>query len=347
MKPTQRRISGVRLVAAFIMAAGLCGIAPAARAQSKTGTTIGQFLLIEPSARFTALGNAGVAIDPGLDAVYYNPSSAARVDGVTLEFSHVEWFAGIRHDYVAAAIPLGRWGTSFATVTSLNSGEIDVRTVTQPLGTGERYTVSNIALGVGYSYAITDRFAGGIQLRWLQESIWNTSASTVTFDVGTLYRIHPLGLHLGASVSNFGTSARFSGRDLRITYDNDPTRSGDNGTLPGQRYTQDYPLPVLFRVGVGYPYQLRPELRLWTGVSASHPSDNSESVNGGAELRYRNLVSLRAGYQSLFKQDSEEGPAAGAGVHGKLQGFEYRVDYAWADYGRLNDVHRLTLGVRF
>jgi hypothetical protein len=333
-----------RLLCGTLLAAAL---ASPALAQTKTGTTIGQFLLIEPSARFTALGNAGVAIDPGLDAVYYNPAGAARVDVVTLEFSHVDWFAGIRHDYVAAAIPLGHWGTAFGTVTSLNSGEIDVRTVDQPLGTGERYTVSDVAIGVGYSCAITDRFAAGIQVRYMQESIWNSSASTVTFDVGTLYRIQPLGLHLGASLSNFGTSAGYSGRDLRITYDNDPTRSGDNGTLPGERFTQDYPVPVLFRVGVAYPYQLRPELRMWAGLSASHPADNSESVSGGVELRYRNLVSVRAGYQSLFKEDSEEGAAAGAGLHGRLQGFEYRVDYAWADYGRLNDVHRVSIGFNF
>ena len=182
-----------------------------AAAQTKTGTTIGQFLLIEPSARFTALGNTGVAADPDLDAVYFNPAVAGRLERFALQLSHVEWLAGIRHDYVAAAFPLGRWGTGFGTVTSLGSGEIDVRTVSQPLGTGERYTVADIAIGLGYAYAVTDRFAAGLQVRYLQETVWHTSADAVTFDIGTLFRISPLGLHLGSSLSNFGTSAGFSG----------------------------------------------------------------------------------------------------------------------------------------
>ena len=331
----------VLLALAFGLGAG------EAQAQSKTGTTIGQFLMIEPSARFTALGNAGVAADPDLDATYFNPAAAGRLERLALQFSHVDWFAGIRYDYAAMAVPLGRWGTGFGAVTSLNSGEIDVRTVSQPLGTGERYTVSDVALGLGYSYAVNERFAAGVQVRYLQETIWHTSADAVTFDIGTLYRISPFGLHLGSSLSNFGTSAGYSGRDLNITYDEDPTRYGDNGTLPGDRATQDYPVPVLFRVGVAYPYRPRPDTQVWLALSASHPSDNSESVSGGVELKYRNLVALRAGYQNLFKEDSEEGLTAGAGLIGRLPGFDYRVDYAWADYGRLEGVHRLTLGFTF
>ena len=322
-------------------------VAGQAEAQSKTGTTIGQFLMIEPSARFTALGNAGVAADPDLDATYFNPAAAGRLERLALQFSHVDWFAGIRYDYAALAVPLGRWGTGFGAVTSLNSGEIDVRTVNQPLGTGERYTVSDIAIGLGYSYAVNERFAAGLQVRYLQETIWHTSADAVTFDIGTLYRISPLGLHLGSSLSNFGTSAGYTGRDLGITYDEDPTRYGDNGALPGDRATQDYPVPVLFRVGVAYPYRPRPDTQVWLALSASHPSDNSESVSGGVELKYRNLVALRAGYQNLFQEDSEEGLTAGAGLIGRLPGFDYRVDYAWADYGRLEGVHRLTLDFTF
>ena len=318
-----------------------------ARAQSKTGTAIGDFLLIEPSARFTALGNAGVAADPDVDAVYFNPAAAGRIERLMLQFSHVDWLAGIRYDYAAAAIPFGKWGTGFGAVTSLNSGEIDVRTVSQPLGTGERYSVSDVAIGLGYSYAVSERFAAGLQVRYLQETIWHTSASTVTFDIGSLYAVSRSGLRIGSSITNFGTSARFSGRDIGITYDEDPTRYGDNGTLPGDRSTQDYPVPVLFRVGVAYPYRLSPDVQAWTVLSASHPSDNSESLSGGAELRYRNLLALRVGYQNLFKQDSEEGLAAGAGLSGRLPGFDYRIDYAWAGFGRLGDVHRLTLGCTF
>jgi len=348
MSPTTSRPSRrmARLVAGVLAVA--CAVAAReAVAQSKTGTTIGQFLLIEPSARYSALGNTGVAAEPDLDGVYYNPALAAGLDRVAFAFSHVDWFAGIRYDYVAGLVPFGKWGNGFATVTSLNSGDMDVRTVSQPLGTGEKFMVSNIALGIGYSYQVTDRFSGGIQARWLQETIWHSSASTMTFDVGAMYQLSDDGLHLGSSITNFGTSSQYSGRDLDITYDQDPTRVGDNGTLPGGKSTGNYPVPVKFRVGVGHPYRLSPELKGWASVSAEHPSDNSESVSGGVELRYREMLSMRLGYQDLWKQDSEEGLAAGVGLRGKLSNTAYRIDYAYADFGRLEGVHRITVGWAF
>jgi len=318
-----------------------------ARGQTKAGTAIGDFLRIEPGARLTSLGNAGVAADPDLEAVYFNPAAAGRIDHLTLQFSHVDWFAGIRYEYVAAALPLRHWGTGFATVTSLNSGEIDVTTVSQPLGTGERFSVSDVAIGLGYASAPSLRFAAGVQVRYLQETVWNSSAGALTFDIGTLYRVSPYGFHLGASIANFGTSGTYEGRDLRITYDEDPSRFGDNGALPGERFTSDYPVPVLFRVGVGQPFRPRPDLRVWAVIAAEHPSDNTESMSGGVDVTYRDMVSLRVGYQNLFRQDSEEGLTAGLGLRQRLTGFDVRLDYAWADFGRLDAVNRFTLAFGF
>ena len=341
-----------RMGAAFgasAVGALLALVAPAApaSAQSRTGTTVGQFMLIEPSARFTAIGNSGVALDGGLDGAYYNPAAAGRITRLAFQLTHINWLAGIRYDYVATAIPLGDWGVGLATVSSLNSGEIEVRTVAHPLGTGERYTVSNTALGLGFARPISDRFSAGLQIRYIQETIWHTSAGTVTFDVGSVYRIRHDGLHIGSSITNFGTSATFSGRDLRITYDGVPGQSGDNSTLPGQRFVEDHPVPVLFRVGVGLPWRPAPEWRIWFSADAHHPNSNPERVNAGAEATFRDLASLRIGYQGLLQEDSEEGLALGAGFRGQLQSFDYRVDYAWSDHGRLGDVHRLTLGLLY
>jgi hypothetical protein len=82
-------------------------------------------------------------------------------------------------------------------------------------------------------------------------------------------------------------------------------------------------------------------------VTAAHPSDNSESASGGFELTYREMVSARLGYQNLFKEDSEEGAAAGLGFQSRLSDFGYQIDYAWADYGRLESVHRLSFTVSY
>jgi hypothetical protein len=315
--------------------------------QSKTGTTIGQFLLIEPSARIAGMGNAGASITSGLDATYYNAAVIGRLQGYAVEFTHSAWLADIRYDYVAASIPAGKWGNLVACVTALNSGDIDVRTVTQPLGTGERYSVSDVALGLGYGRLITDRFSAGAQVTYLQETIWHSSLSTVTLSFGTLYQVSDRGLHIGASLSNFGTQAGYSGRDLSIVYDADPTRYGDNGALPGDVATNQFDVPTLFRIGLGMPFHPAPRTELNVAVDAFHPSDNTEGVSAGAELEYAKAFALRGGWQDAFEQDTELGLTLGGGVKGKLDVYGYRVDYGWANHRRLGSMHRVTIGLTF
>lgn len=316
-------------------------------AQTKTGTTMGAFLQIEPSGRLSGMGNAGVAMATGLDAVYYNPGAIAEVDHYEVTFTHSSWLADIRYDYVAGSIPIGKWGSAYAAVTSLNSGDMVVRTVDQPLGTGERFSVSDVAIALGYGRQITDRFGAGGQLTYSQESIWHSTAATLTFSVGTLYRVAENGLHIGASLSNFGTQMGYDGRDLRITYDQDPSRNGDNGALPGEVVTGDFPVPILFRVGVGAPFQLSQSARLALEVDALHPNDNSGSMSFGSELLLNRQLALRVGFQNAFQTDSEEGLTAGAGFASHYGDVQYHIDYAWGDHGRLGSVSRFTLGFGF
>ena len=118
-------------------------------AQSKTGTSVGQFLLIEPSARIAGMGNAGATMFGEIQAAYYNPAAIGMFPQSGVQFTHSPWIADITYDYAVLGLTLGSFGNLSASVTSLNSGEIDVRTVEKPLGTGERYTVSDLAFGVG------------------------------------------------------------------------------------------------------------------------------------------------------------------------------------------------------
>jgi len=54
------------LAALACLAAALAMAPGAARAQSKTGTTVGTFLTIEPDARIAGMGNAGASLGDGL-----------------------------------------------------------------------------------------------------------------------------------------------------------------------------------------------------------------------------------------------------------------------------------------
>jgi hypothetical protein len=330
-----------RMVGTFLMLVlAASGLLP----QSKTGTTIGQFTLIEPSARSVAMGGAGATSSREAMSSFYNPGVLAALEQSDIQFTYNTWFADITMSNAVAAFRVEGIGTLSAAVTQLSSGEIAVRTVEQPLGTGEQYSVEDLLVGIGYGVQITDRFFCGVQLNYVHESIWHSSVSNVGVNIGTLYQLSAEGLRIGASLVNFGTKGRYSGTDLKIRYDLDPDRYGDNGAIPGEVTTDEYVLPIVFRVGLGYPLKLDEANTLNLAVDALHPSDNTESLDLGGEWVHKRILALRIGYQNLFQQDSELGLTLGAGVAWDGLGNELRFDYAWAAHGRLGSVHRITLG---
>src|SRR5512145_2363666 len=158
-------------------------------AQSKTGTTVSQFLLIEPSARLTGMGNTGVTDYDEILSAYFNPGAIGHQTGYGVQLTHSSWLAGISYNYAAASLQAGELGSLFLSVTSLTSGEIAVRTVEQEQGTGEQYNVSNLALGLGFGRQISDRFSAGVQFNYIHETIWHSSMSTFGLNIGTIFRI--------------------------------------------------------------------------------------------------------------------------------------------------------------
>jgi len=316
-------------------------------AQSKAGTTIGQFLKIGPSAKVSSLASAGASLSGEASMAFYNAGSLGRLDKMEFQFSHVQWLANIDYNYAILAIPVQGIGNLSLHLTSLNSGEMVVRTVNNPEGTGERFSVTNTSIGLGYSLMLTDRVSVGFQLNYLTESIWNSSYSNMALSMGVQYQVAENSLQIGASVANFGPRAGYSGRDLYIDYDFDPDKYGDNDGLPAELRTEEYALPTIFRVGMSYPFIFTDEYAIMVSVDAVHPNDNVESVNTGIDLKLTNYINIRGGYRGLFLEDSEGGLVFGAGLNAELMDYGFIFDYAWSDYGRLDKVHRFTISIEF
>lgn len=317
-------------------------------AQNKTGTTIGQFLKIDPSARASAMANASTSLYGEASSLYYNSASLGRLTNVDIQFTYNQWLADITYDYAVIAVPITNLGTFALQLTSLNSGEIDVRTVEYPKGTGERYSVTNFALGLGFGLMLTDRVSVGLQVSYIQETIWHSSLSTFGLNFGVQYQVEENGLTVGASILNFGPRAGYDGRDLYINYDFNSDKYGDNDLLPAELRTDAYSLPTSFRVGVSYPLIINEDNKVTFAIDAFHPNDNTESISIGSEWQFLNSFSVRGGYRDLFIPDSEAGLVLGAGVRvNVLESYNLRFDYAWADYGRLEQAHRFTISLGF
>lgn len=318
------------------------------RSTAKVGTTAGQFLKIGVGARALGMGSAQVAEVGDISSLYWNPAGLSRLEVNTeLMFNHADWLADINYDVLGGVLGMGDWGTFGISIVSLRVPEELVRTVEFPEGDGRRWDASSLAMGVSYARNLTDRFSIGVTAKYVRESVWSESANGVALDIGTLYLSEIPGLTLGASISNFGSKMRLDGRDLYFNNYPEGTISSGPTNIPSAYRTLEYDLPLIFRIGVSYRTQLIEDVRLSAALDATHPNDNTEYVNSGVELGYRNILFGRVGYKSLFLRDSEQGFTWGLGFQYGIVGVAtIKVDYGFADYGRLKNIQYLAFGLR-
>ncbi len=315
---------------------------------SKVGVTAAPFLEIGVGARAIGMGSAYVSMANDASSLYWNPAGIARLERPELLLVHTQWIADMRFDFAGFVLPLGRWGALGLSVTSLGMDDMMVQTVDKPEGTGEFFSAGDIAMALSYAFNLTDRFSFGFTGKFIQQHIWKESAWGIALDVGTLFTTGFHGMRIGATLSNFGTDMRMTGKDLLVYHDIDENILGNNDRVFAELKTESWPLPLNFQIGVGMEILQNEKRRLTLAVDALHPSDNKESMHLGMEFALRERIFLRAGYQSLFLKDSEEGLTLGGGIWMRVLGsMELRIDYAYADFGRLQNAQRLSLGIVF
>ena len=316
---------------------------------SKTGTTAAGFLNIDVGARAVAMGSAFVTVSDDPTGIYWNPAGLANMQSTQTMFSHTTWLADITFNYAAIAVPLPGIGTVGAAATFVTMDEMERTTISQPMGTGEKFNAGSYCFAVSYARKLTDRFSIGGNIKYVNEKIYHSSASGVALDIGTLFETQFNGLKIGMSISNYGTKMQMAGRDMLIQADPDELIAGNNPNIPANLETNAFDMPLMFRVGMGMDVlKGMGKSNLILALDALHPNDDVEYINVGAEYTFNNMVSLRGGYKTLFAEDSEEGLSVGGGLRYRIMDFsELRLDYAYQDFGMLKNVQKFTLTLGF
>lgn len=317
---------------------------------SKTGTTAAAFLEISVGAAASGMGGAFVSKADDATALYWNVAGIAGIEQNEVVLVHTDWIADTKFDYAGMVIPLGDFGNLGFSFTSLTMDDMKVRTIEKPEGTGEYFTSSDIAFGFSYSRRLSDRFNIGFTAKYIQQSIWHMNASAFAIDVGTTFRTDLLnGMVIGASITNFGTKLQMSGRDGRYFIRVDETKDGSSDQIPTNIDMDEWDLPLNFQIGVSTNILQADEYRLTIALDALHPSNDYESMNVGAEFSFNDYIYLRGGYQSLFLKDSEGGLSFGIGANSRMifSGVYVNFDYAYRDFGRLQEVHTFSVRIAY
>lgn len=325
-----------------------CNIFAQEKDAAKVGITAAPFLEIGVGSRAIGMGGAFVATANDASALYWNPAGIAGMRNGQLLMMHSQWLADINFEFAGVVLPLGQLGTIGAMITSLNSGDMDVRTIDQPEGTGEIFSATDLALGLSYGRSLTDRFSIGFNAKYIYQKIWHEKSQGFALDFGTLFVTGFHGLRIGAALTNFGTEMRMTGKELLVFHDVDPNILGNNERVPANLQTDSWPLPVSFQFGLATEFVKTTTNRLTLAVDALHPYDNTESMNLGGEYAFREMIFLRAGYRDLFLKHAEQSWTFGLGIANRLVGtVNIAFDYAYADFGRLENTQRFSLLITF
>lgn len=315
-------------------------------AQSKVGTTAANFLTVPVGSKAAGMGGAFVAVANDATSLYWNVGGISRLEKSEFNVSYSDWLVGTTYNW-AGIVFKGVDDAFGVSINQLDYGEEEITTPEQPNGTGQNWKAQDIALAVSYSRNLTDRFSIGGSLKYIRQSIWNESATAFALDIGLLFYTQLEGLKIGMNIANFGTEMKLDGKDLYQPVDIDPANTGNNEKITATLNTDYWTLPLIFSVGLGYDFALSDDFKVEVATDAIYPNNHTGYLNLGGEITWNKMLSLRAGYNSLLKEDAEEGLNAGVGFLYDFGAFNARIDYSYSDFQRFKDISKVSLSIGF
>jgi len=315
---------------------------------NRTGTGGASELLIPVGPRGIAMGEANVSTSYGLESLFWNPAGLSRMDNSSqVLFSHMSYIADIGVEYGAVAANFEGFGAVALSIKALSIGDILVTTTQDPDGTGATFSPQMIVAGLSYARQLTDKISIGLNANFISETIGDASANGVAFDVGVIYDdLADLnGFSIGVVMKNVGPQMTYSGTSLLVQ-----AGTPELNRSP-QYYTIDaapFELPSNFQLAVGYKPVIDEINTLQFSGIYQNNNFSGDETKLGAEYGYNNVFFVRGGYQFALQESDNYiyGFTAGVGINYEVEGFGFKVDYAYRDTEFFDGSHifALTLG---
>ncbi len=311
---------------------------------NKTAQSTMNFLLVGPSARAAALGEALTAAGSGSEAMFYNPSGLTDMQkDFDINLNYTKWVADIL--YLSAGVAwnldiIGVVGVNFLTVDYgvINGTSLIYPSESQfyPLGykeTGEVGNVGAYAVGLSYARAISEAFSIGGNIKIAGQNLGKNyfgttekenNASKLVFDAGVKYKTDFKEFTFGMSIRNFSTNIK--------------------------REEIDEQLPLLFSLGASVNLidfiddNPAGTNSLLLALDFLHPNNYTERVNAGLEYKFLNMLSARAGYQTNRDLASW---SAGLGFNSSISDYDFEINYSYSKFDFFDDVQRISLHFSF
>lgn len=274
------------------------------------GNTGLSFLKTGVGAREISMGEAVSSITDDGTAVYYNPArlfSGAK-NNVTL--MHNASVADFTVDYIGAKVS---W-TKFAFGIGIHSASVsDIEIRTAPGALIDKFSSRDLSIGLSLAYMVNENISLGVTPKFLYEKIYVDEASGMAFD-------------FGGNFSKGNTNISFVVANI--------------GSI-NQLRNEETKLPAYVRFGGSYKTG-KGNLSYLFGADGFKVMDGGTfHLHTGAEVGYKQIVFLRAGYQTQYENKSF---TAGLGLRYK----GLNIDYAFVPYkNEFGSSNSFSLGLTF
>jgi len=329
---------------AFVVGAAiLSSFAATAGNEDRVGSAGASHLLVNPWARSSALGDAGISSANGLEATFVNIAGLAFTKKTQIKFNYSNWLgnAGIAFNSAGIAQRISENDVIAVSVQSMNFGDIAITTVNNPEGDIGFFTPRANIFNVGYARSFSQSIYGGINFKVISENIANLRANGIAIDAGIRYVTGEQDqIKFGIALKNVGPVMRFRGDGLadQVNY----ISTGNVATLEQRSAT--FEMPALLNIGASYDFIFDENNKLTGELGFTANSFSNDQYRIGADYKMTNekmAFNIRGGFvyeNNLFSADNRSnalvGPTAGFSVDalvGENQhalGIEYAARFA-------------------
>ncbi|HTC20263.1 MAG TPA: PorV/PorQ family protein [bacterium] len=281
------------------------------------GSQEAAWLDISNSARYEAMGGAGVAVADDVNALGVNPAGLGQLNDNEASVMYNSWFQGTAVEQGQAAIKTGP-GFLGVGIDYLNLGSVDSFTLSGGSPVANGVLQPSAWMGqAAYGLEAEEGFYLGAAAKILQDNLTPGDSQTgFAMDLGALWAVPQTNLKVGMSVLNMG--------------------SFDSGATPDE-----------WDLGLSYSGFFDPENRyLVTGEVSTYLNDFGAGwLAVGAEYRWHDLLAVRVGQrlEDTAGLSGWSGLSAGVGVdYAKLE-----LDFAFSTQADLGSTSEVSLLARF
>ena len=205
-------------------------------------TTATPFLSINPDSRGGALGDCGVASEPDVYSMHYNPAKYVYLqEKLSIGLGYSPWLRALAPDmglaYLAGAYKINDRSAVAATLRYFNPGEIEFRDEHNvEIGV---YHPNEWAIDATYSRMLGDYLSGAVAGRFIYSDLtqgqteYSKPGYSVAADIGLFYK-HPVewfntmdaDFSWGVSITNIGSNISYNGMSSKRDFIPTTLRAG-------------------------------------------------------------------------------------------------------------------------